>query len=485
MSASALEPAPWSLPRRLLFRFACVYLILYCLPFPLDRLPTSREFFDWPRTAAQYFESMQDLAVAWFGEHLLGVDAAKLKPFMTGSGDTTRAYVTMALHGSIAVLLAGAWSLLTRRTGHPRAADLLRTYVRFVLGATLLGYGTAKFFSGQFPPLADNERWLLTTWGDSSPMGVVWKFMGASPAYTAFSGVVECLGGVLLFWRRTTTLGALLAAAAMLNVALINYCYDVPVKLYSTHLLLMAIGLLLRDVPRLCDVLLWHRDAAPLPLRLPRPLWVAIPEQFAKYALVGWILYGAGAGLQARYERQQLPPGPLEGGYEVAEFVRGGEPVPPLLTDDSRWRYLFLSERYASVRMIDEKTQLGFVPKIDTAAHTLRLERRWSPAMGGTPPEPIELRYRSKDDPQETTAAPEPAEPTSVVEAVEAVARKQEPASPSEADEPTPAAASADLVLEGTMAGAEVRIVLRKLRREDFLVVNRGFHWIQEYPFNR
>ena len=107
MSASALEPAPWSLPRRLLFRFACVYLILYCLPFPLDRLPTSREFFDWPRTAAQYFESMQDLAVAWFGEHLLGVDAAKLKPFMTGSGDTTRAYVTMALHGSIAVLLAG------------------------------------------------------------------------------------------------------------------------------------------------------------------------------------------------------------------------------------------------------------------------------------------------------------------------------------------------------------------------------------------
>ena len=489
MAAPAMQPAPWSLPRRLLFRFACVYLVLYSLPFPLDRIPEVG-------VAAQHFEAGQDAAIAWFGEHLLGVDAAKLQPFLTGSGDTTRAYVTLALHASLAFVLAGAWSLLTRRTSHPRAADLLRVYVRFVLGATMLGYGTAKFFSGQFPPLADHGSWLLTTWGDSSPMGVVWKFMGASPAYTAFSGVVECLGGVLLFWRRTTTIGALLTTAAMLNVALLNYCYDVPVKLYSTHLLLMAVGLWLRDLPRLCDALLWHRTAEPLPLRLPRPLWVAIPEQVAKYALVGWILFQGGQGLMTRYDRQQLPPGPLEGSYEVAEFVRAGEVVPPLLTDRSRWRYVFLTKNNLTVQMTDGTTRRGFAPAVDVENHTLTLETRRAANATGEPPPKIVLRYRDPNEAADTArdpaVQPAPPAPTSVVEAV---AQRQDPAKPtdgvdeksrqSEAKAEPETKAAPQLVLEGTLDGAEVRIVLNALRAEDFLVVNRGFRWIQEFPFNR
>jgi hypothetical protein len=41
------------------------------------------------------------------------------------------------------------------------------------------------------------------------------------------------------------------------------------------------------------------------------------------------------------------------------------------------------------------------------------------------------------------------------------------------------------LTLVGTMDGHKLRMQLRLFDRDSFLLVSRGFHWIQEYPFNR
>jgi hypothetical protein len=41
------------------------------------------------------------------------------------------------------------------------------------------------------------------------------------------------------------------------------------------------------------------------------------------------------------------------------------------------------------------------------------------------------------------------------------------------------------LVLDGTLDGAAVTVRLRHLDESTFLLVNRGFHWVNEYPFNR
>jgi len=67
-------------------------------------------------------------------------------------------------------------------------------------------------------------------------------FMGASTPYNVFTGASEMLAGVLLFFPTTTLLGALLAMAVMTQVVALNFCYDVPVKLFSTHLLAESIS---------------------------------------------------------------------------------------------------------------------------------------------------------------------------------------------------------------------------------------------------
>jgi hypothetical protein len=41
------------------------------------------------------------------------------------------------------------------------------------------------------------------------------------------------------------------------------------------------------------------------------------------------------------------------------------------------------------------------------------------------------------------------------------------------------------LVLDGDVDSHKIHMQLQLAGRDKFLLVNRGFHWIQEYPINR
>ncbi len=104
---------------------------------------------------------------------------------------------------------------------------------------------------------------LMEPFGNMSPMGVLWASIGASPAYEIFAGCAEMLGGILLIVPRTTMLGALICLADMTQVFMLNMTYDVPVKLFSFHLILMSLFLLAPDVKRLLDMFFFNRPVQP------------------------------------------------------------------------------------------------------------------------------------------------------------------------------------------------------------------------------
>src|SRR5262249_51191039 len=135
------------------------------------------------------------------------------------------------------------------------------------LAVTMFSYGFVKVFPLQFRPPTFAR--LIEPFGEFSPMGVLWSFMGVSKAYTIFSGAAEVIGGSFLLLRRTTTLGALVSGAVLLNIATMNFCYDVPVKLSSVHLLSMAILLLAPDLRRLFDMMVRNRPAGAADLATP------------------------------------------------------------------------------------------------------------------------------------------------------------------------------------------------------------------------
>jgi len=134
--------------------------------------------------------------------------------------------------------------------------------VVFAHGLWADGSCFSKLIPTQMPTLFLSR--LVEPFGNFSPMGVLWTSIGASPVYESFTGAVELLGGVLLFFPQTTLLGSLICLIGAGEVFVLNMTYDVPVKLLSLHLVLMALILAAPYAGNLFDLLVRHRPLTPV-----------------------------------------------------------------------------------------------------------------------------------------------------------------------------------------------------------------------------
>lgn len=189
---SAADPAPerpWSPAKRIAFRFAFTYLVLYFCPYPAGSLPGTMWFSD-------AYSKIWQWIVTPVGKYILHLNVEMAIP-IPGSSDVVFNYVKSLCALFLAAIVTAAWTGLSSRQQTPDAKlyEGLRIYVRYALGSILLGYGIIKVMRVQFPfPSVDS---LAVTYGDSSPMGLLWRFMGYSPAYSVFTGALR--------WRRAGT----------------------------------------------------------------------------------------------------------------------------------------------------------------------------------------------------------------------------------------------------------------------------------------
>jgi len=334
----AVAPAPalpdtWPVWQRLLFRFFFVYLLLQIAPW--------NWFGDIPGVGAlgSLWYRLVDATVRWANAHVFHV-AETLVP-VNGSGDTSWAWAQLQLYLVVAFVSALVWSAVDRRrTNHARLAWWLRLVVRYYIATFALSYGIIKIFALQmmFPTLSQ----LATPLGDFLPMRFSWMFVGYSFKYQVFSGVAETVAGLLLLYRRTVTAGLFAATGAFINVVMINMAYDVPVKLFASHLLFACLFLLALDAPRLINFLVLNRPAPAtadydLPFARPWQRWGAravklyVVVQILVFPLwYGWSRYQAANGPQ--------PSGPFPFGvYEVRRYIVNGVEVPFTMGDSLRW----------------------------------------------------------------------------------------------------------------------------------------------------
>ncbi len=405
--------------RRWLLRFVCIYFLWYAVPN-----------FLLPGRDTALTHSM-DRFSAWVGENVLGLGDISVE--FTGSGDKTVHYLQLlvmivgSVFGSLVWTALDRWRLYDRQLGH-----WLQVIGRYYLMGAMLAYGFGKVFPGQF--IFPSLTRLLQTYGDSSPMALLWTMMGYSRPYTVFAGLAEVAGGLLLAWRRTTTLGAMVVVGVMGNVVMMNLSYDVPVKLYASHILVFALVLVALDRRRVLNLLV-----------LNRPTMAAVhPPHFsntkghragrlAKALLIGYFLYlGMGEGLEAeKMWARNAPKPPLWGVYYVETFVIDGETLPPLLTDRVRWQnVIFDRGRKLSIRKMD-----GRIEQLDViveGANKLSI-------------------YRGQDRLVWSYEKPSPGM----------------------------------LHLAGDFDGRRISLQMKARGAEDFLLLRRGFHWVNEEPFNR
>ena len=280
-----LEKTQWHLAKRILFRLAFCYLVLYYLPSVLEVIPGAL-------LLAGLYNRLWNGIIGWGLIHFLNIDPAQVITNPTGSGDTVLAYLRLCATVFSATTFATLWSILDRSRPHYISLHgWLRVFARYALAFALFHYAVAKIAPTQFSHL--QSRQLVESYGQSSPMRLLWNFMGFSTAYTVFSGLAELLPAVLLLFRHTALLGSLIAFAVMLNVVMLNFCYDVPVKLYSLNLLLLAMFLALPEVQKLLRIFALNRSTAPSDLHPPffKQLWLRRAAIVFKIAILATFLF--------------------------------------------------------------------------------------------------------------------------------------------------------------------------------------------------
>ena len=422
VAESESKLSSWSFAHRVVFRFVFSYLVLYIFPFP---------FGSYPGTALPFlaYEKMWYALVPWVGKHILHLRQA-ITVFPNGSGDTTFNYVQLLGFAVIAAVATAIWTALDRKRAEYRTLhEWLRIYVRYMLAFTMLAYGMDKVIKLQFVDPGPGR--LAEPFGNYSPFALLWTFMGYSTPYTHFGGWGETIGAVLLFSPRTTTLGALILCAVLSNVVALNYFYDVPVKIFSSFLLLMAVFLVVPELKRLANILVLNRPVAAANLDGPfRGRWMRISRVVVKTAAIGLAVYlNTVPMLQRRKMMADFPKSPIYGLYQVESFTRNGKPAA---TNDASWRrMIFEYKTEMSVLSMDDSMSY-YGTKYDAAKNSVTLTGENSKSPDGV------LTYSQPD--------------------------------------------AGHLELRGNFKNQPVVIEMRKIDTSKLELVSRGFHWINEHP---
>ena len=296
-------------------------------------------------------------------------------------------------------------------------------------------YGFVKVFQIQFQPASFVK--LLQPLGEFSPMGLAWQYMGYSKGFGMFAGVMEILGGVLLIWRRTATLGAFIIIGVMSQVAMMNMMFDIPVKLFSIHLILMSLVIFMTDYKRFIAVFIKNKrtEAYDFYHPLTSKSYHKTISIIKKVLLPTILIAGCILGYLGQINISDINHRPaLYGIWKTETFIKNNDTIRPLTTDAFRWRYLLIERIDKAVvkTMTDKLVKYTFIT--DTSQNKISLYSEFSIK------DSLNFAYTSPH--------------TNL------------------------------LKLRGKLENDSIIITFKKMDLNKFPLRARGFHWINEKPFN-
>jgi len=224
------------------------------------------------------------------------------------------------------------------------------------------------------------------------------------------------------------------------EVFALNMTYDVPVKLFSFHLIVLTCFLLAPEARRLADLLLFNRTVAPS--RSQRLFAGDLANLIAVWAQCTFgllLVLGHASGLAENWSKfgGNRPKSALYGIWNVEAMTYDGKPrLLSLAPSDAKlWRRLvFDMPEFVTAECMDESVS-SFRALINSRSKTIALTLQSNPKWRATL--------------------------TSVRTAPD------------------------KMTLEGVVDGHQLHLDLHAMDLKKFLLLGDRFHWIQEYPLNR
>ncbi len=272
------ENQNWNIWQKIFLRFIFLYFVLYIYPYGFEYIRN----FD--RESISFWKEI----TIWFGESFLNWEFDREKLY--NGFDSKYDYSRFLLITILSFLGSFFWYFIDYKFKFEynlKIQTLLRTILRYHVGLTLIIYGFSKVFMLQFGEM--NINTMENSIGDHNAMRFLWVFMSYSKFYTMTTGWIEVIGGFLLLFRKTTFLGSIILFIAMVNVVLLDIGYDVRVKMFAIHLLLMNLILLGNNLKGLLNFIVFNK---PTSANIEHSLFTSKRNKKVMYILKGVLLSG-------------------------------------------------------------------------------------------------------------------------------------------------------------------------------------------------
>ena len=385
---------PWKLRQKTSFRFAFLFLgltsiINWHLSIFFSYIAWFKPSFDiavlFHFFAAQFY---------WIDKYIFhsGYDPKIHASFPQDNHFATVFYLTVFLISCIGSIL---WGVIGRnKINYNKLFFWFNIYLRYTLAITMIGYGLIKFIPVQmsWPSVSS----MLTPYGEHSRFDVLWNFMGVSPGYMRLTGGFEIIGGLLLLSRRTTLFGYLFLLTILINVVALNWFYNVPVKMYSTQLMVYNLFLLAPYANKLFHFFYYNK------IIIAHEKQYYIKTTWKKNSFISILVFipllfllSQGLGAYKRFSKDALDK-KSEKLYNVTYFI-ATDTLPPLTTDTLCWKRLMI--RGNTVVVCNMKDEMDYYDcDVDSTKHSFTFHDNPDTATWKV----FQYAYPSKDELQLT-----------------------------------------------------------------------------------
>ena len=213
---------------------------------------------------------------------------------------------------------------------------------------------------------------LITPLGDQNLFSILWNFVGVSPGYEIFTGICEVTASLLLIFPRTYIFGSLMLCAILCNVVALNIFYNIPVKLYSSLLLVCVLFLLQPYASKLIQFFFTSRSVS---LTVSKNQTDKIKKNYSLqilgYGLMVFLFISEIVHVSKIYSKRQLQTRE-EKLYDVVYFILK-DTLLPLTTDTIRWKRFILESNHSAVIFNMQDKPDFYQYDMDSSKHTISL----------------------------------------------------------------------------------------------------------------
>lgn len=339
----------WTKPQFFLLSVATVFAVLFAITTlgPLHWIPSLRSLFD----------GLSTQMVHWSAQVFFGYSNDFYSPISSDS-------LGLLIHcfNLLLISIVAAFLFLFKI---PSSSSIdqwyywLRTFLSYYIALQMLLYGFNKVFKYQFYLPEPNT--LYTAVGEVPRDLLFWTVMGTAYGYTVFAGLLEVLAALLLLFRKTRFVGALLTLILLTNILAINLGFNISVKTYTLFYTFFTSIILLPHIGRLYAFVMQDRwiersDWQPSYGRFPTRLAYANIKTLVVGLLFLESLYPYFKANNFNDDKEPRPA--FHGAYEAVSFVQNGVNYPDISIYPLRWNKAFVHRQgYFIVQYQNGQTQ--------------------------------------------------------------------------------------------------------------------------------